>query len=100
VYHYHHNSSSSGNTADDERVLLGEIAAVAGVESSSRMHPFLNFTAENLELERPAIVRELERNGLQKDDAIEIREALRSIADCYCGSAGGSFVGGSGEAER
>jgi hypothetical protein len=99
VYHYHHNSSNL-STADDERVLLGEVAVLAGVESSSRVHPFLNFTAENLELERPAVVRELERNGLQKDDAVEIREALRNIADCYCGSAGGSFVGGSGEAER
>ena len=72
---------------------------MSGVECSSRMHHFLHSTAEGLAIERPIIARELLQNGVEKDDAIELRETLRQIADCYCAQAGGTGLGGQNEPE-
>ncbi|KAG5187260.1 Tubulin/FtsZ, GTPase domain-containing protein [Tribonema minus] len=75
------NHSSSG---EDDRVLLGEAAALAGVECSGRLAPLLRGAAEaGLDVRSAAVLRELERNGLQRDDAAEAREALRAQAGAY-----------------
>ena len=72
-------------TDDQDRILLGEFAALSSIECSSRLQPFLTAVAENLVLDRPQIARELLNNGLEKDDAVEVKETLRQIADGYSG---------------
>lgn len=67
----------------EDRILVSDVAAMACVECSSRCYEGLRAVADGLNGASHAIELELNRNNLERDDGVEIRETLGELAEAY-----------------
>ncbi|CAM9444356.1 unnamed protein product [Phaeothamnion confervicola] len=93
-------SSSSGCGHGGGAALWESAAVLAAAGTSSSLRPFYAGVLAAFAPERPRVALELEREGMHRDDALEVRERLRAlVAECPRGSAlggGGNSGFGSG----
>ncbi|CAM9904921.1 unnamed protein product [Ascophyllum nodosum] len=65
------------------RVMCDEISGIACVERSSTMGSYVVEVVEDFDLRRGGVRLELEKNDVQRDDALEVVENLKRLAERY-----------------